>query len=363
MSGFSFSSDPDKLLDYAKGYSNAKYLGLSSFVLLLYDHVICLNQEIQFLWGGGTDDSVTRSLYFLNRYIPPLVFLVQIFYQFRPNLPLNFCTPAIRTVSTFQLIGILVVEAILLIRVYHLWSHNRLVQHGICTTFVLCTGVAIAFSGKAIHDLQGTHLDNNLFGCLNNGDGLYWPIFVPTLIVQSVLFIATIIRMMRPLRTGRNPRVVKRLLRDGGIFYLAVVVPVLLTVIGSLMITRPKIAVPALLSNFILAIHSTCASHLILSINSLASELGSDPMFLLSNIEISRVAWRRGRSKNELVVDLGVQDDISVEDPSIELADIDPRVLEMAGKLRVTRSQSLGQICPIPSKPLHDFKQDRKWTI
>ena len=86
-------------------------------------------------------------------------------------------------------------------------------------------------------------------------------------------------------------------------------------------------------------------------------------MFLLSNIEISRVAWRRGRSKNELVVDLAVQDDISVEDPSIELTDIDPRVLEMAGKLRVTRSQSLGHIQSMYAKTPYGYTNERKITI
>ena len=118
-----------------------------------------------------------------------------------------------------------------------------------------------------------------------------------------------------------------------------------------------------LLSSFILAIQSVCASHLILSINSLASELGSDPSFLLSNVEISRVAWRQGRNKNELFVDLRVNDDISLEDPSIELADLDPRVVEMARKLRVTRSQSLGHIQSMYAKTPYGYTNERKITI
>ena len=54
----------------------------------------------------------------------------------------------------------------------------------------------------------------------------------------------------------------------------------------------------------LLAVHSICASHLLLSIHSLATSLGSDPVFLLSNIELGRVHWRHGSTANELVVDV-----------------------------------------------------------
>jgi len=39
------------------------------------------------------------------------------------------------------------------------------------------------------------------------------------------------------------------------------------------------------------------------SIHSLASNLGSSTNWLLSNVELSRVAWRQGRNKNEIIVE------------------------------------------------------------
>ena len=66
------------------------------------------------------------------------------------------------------------------------------------------------------------------------------------------------------------------------------------------------------------ATHSICASHLILSIHSLAAELGSDPRFLLSNVEISRVMARSGSIKNEIIVEVKVDCEDS-GDNSIEL--------------------------------------------
>ncbi|OCB87663.1 hypothetical protein A7U60_g5189 [Sanghuangporus baumii] len=95
---------------------------------------------------------------------------------------------------------------------------------------------------------------------------------------------------------------------------------------------------------YLFAIHSTCASHLILSIHSLAADIGSDPTFLLSNIEISRVVWRKGASANELIVDLGDCDSC----PSIpmELIDLDPLAKE-GDEIRATptvRSTRLGTL-------------------
>ena len=74
--------------------------------------------------------------------------------------------------------------------------------------------------------------------------------------------------------------------------------------------------------SYLLAIHSICASRLILSIHSLAADIGSDPVFLLSNIEISRITWRKGATENELIVDLGDCD--SCPSLPLELIDLDP---------------------------------------
>ncbi|EJC99971.1 uncharacterized protein FOMMEDRAFT_159549 [Fomitiporia mediterranea MF3/22] len=335
---------PDFLSQVAEGFSSTKYLAISSFVLLIYDHLTCLDQEFEFFWGG--EWSLTRILYFMR----PINLCVICFRRrakrvemasldvFTPVLPLDLyvsfsgasaktCNAAIKTSTSFLVFGMVVVEAILTTRVYFLWTHNRPVQFLVCGIFVVCSCIAIGFAGKAIHELEAMEfpITWNQPGCVNFGNGPYWPIFVPTFIIQTVLFAATVFRILRPMTAGTDRTVVNRLLRDGGIFYCAVLgenntshlwevplkqplVSVGFTGIGSIMLTHPKIAMPALISNFLLATHSICASRLILSIHSLAADMGSDPTFLLSNIEISRIAWRPGKNENELIVDLGNRD-------------------------------------------------------
>ncbi|KAL5492668.1 hypothetical protein ACEPAI_4115 [Sanghuangporus weigelae] len=227
-----------------------------------------------------------------------------------------------RTSASFLVFGVYVVGAILMTRVYFLWTHNRPVQWLICGVFAAGTTVAVVFAAIAIHQLNSKELPNayhrrptrnyripydlssslllavlNESGCVNVEKGIYWP----------VLFLVTVFRVRTRIASDRNKIVVIRLLRDGGMFYCVVVLAsIAFAMSSSLMEDYPKIALPALLSNYLLAIHSICASHLILSIHSLAADIGSDPTFLLSNIEFSRVVWRKGASANELIVGLEI---------------------------------------------------------
>ncbi|KAI5123472.1 hypothetical protein M0805_008842 [Coniferiporia weirii] len=341
------------LLGYVEGYDSAKFLAFSSLALIAYDHITCLDQEFEFFWKG--DWSLTRVLYFLNRYLPPLVFILQLFCklarvwlfasldsQDSPHrLPQaeSFFATAIRTSVAFELVGMFIIEAVLATRVYYMWAHSRPVQYALCTLFTVCIAVAIGFAGRAIHALRGAHLPvfHGNTGCINRGDGLYWPIYLPTFIFQTVLFGATLFRILRRTKTAKNKALVTRLLHDGGLFYFVVLACVLFTGVGSLLVDHPKIAVPALASNFSLAIQSICASHLILNIHSLAADMGSDPKFLLSNIEISRIAARPGKNPNELVVDIGGRGGAALNSP-VESPDFGSSFMGL-GALRVTCSR------------------------
>jgi len=307
LAGLSLEQEFALLGTVSAGFVSSKYLSLAAFCALLYDHITCLDDEIDFLWTDGW--TVSKCLYLMNRYIPPWVFLLQMIYFFDYDLPLSFCTYAIKTVVTLEVLGVFIAEAILVARVYYLWSRSRIIQMFLVGVFAICAIVALGFAGNIVQHLDVTTLPLGFEqGCLASTSPTFWPIFVPTFIVQTLLFVLTVARIAQPLRSGNSNPLLKRLLRDGGLFYFVTVVTVGFTGIGSIDINHPQVSMPALFSIFILAMHSICASHLILSIHSLASDLGSDPTFLLSNLELSRVQQSRfvkqGTNPNELVVEV-----------------------------------------------------------
>lgn len=63
-----------------------------------------------------------------------------------------------------------------------------------------------------------------------------------------------------------------------------------------------------------LSLTSVSVSRLMLSIRSLAAGLQLDPVWLLSNAELSRVHWRRGAHDGELIVEIDARDDDVVLD-------------------------------------------------
>jgi len=48
---------------------------------------------------------------------------------------------------------------------------------------------------------------------------------------------------------------------------------------------------------------SIAVTRVMLSIHSLAHKLGSDSAWLLNNVELSRVGWRRGTHEGELIIE------------------------------------------------------------
>ena len=71
--------------------------------------------------------------------------------------------------------------------------------------------------------------------------------------------------------------------------------------------------------------------------------MGSSPKFILSNIEISRVNWRKGSTDNELVVEI----DIDARDGNspVELIDLDPlasyKAKSYKGAARIARMRDI----------------------
>lgn len=65
-----------------------------------------------------------------------------------------------------------------------------------------------------------------------------------------------------------------------------------------------------------LGLTSVSISRVMLSIHSLAAKTNTDPEWLLNNVELSRVKWKRGAHDCELLVDVDVvEDDFELSTP------------------------------------------------
>ncbi|KAL0951937.1 hypothetical protein HGRIS_008589 [Hohenbuehelia grisea] len=181
------------------------------------------------------------------------------------------------------------------------------------------------FLREPIRNLQllPTQTAHGILGCRASRPKRFWRIFLPPLVLHTLLYFLTVLRALRSKQLLKDSPVLKRLLRDGGIFYFITFVSIGYTAVAAFLENVPQINIPAIYSSFVLALTSICVSRVMLSIQSLAAQLGFDTAWLLNNVDLSRVQWRHGEREGELIVDLdsAYEDDHYVYD-DVELSEL-----------------------------------------
>ncbi|KAJ4470837.1 hypothetical protein J3R30DRAFT_3802887 [Lentinula aciculospora] len=194
----------------------------------------------------------------------------------------------------------------LILRIWYLFPDNKFIQYGMVVLWTFSMMISLAYTGVAVTGLR--LLNSGIFaldavGCRVARPVKYWRIFMPSLGLHAILYLMTAIRALRNRRILNDAPVLKRLLKDGGLFFFVVFVSVGFTAVGSLLEGVPQINIPVIFSNYLLAVTSIAMSRIMFSIHSFASHLGTDPGWLLSNVELRRLDWRKGATEGEIIVD------------------------------------------------------------
>ncbi|KAJ7146487.1 hypothetical protein C8R44DRAFT_15691 [Mycena epipterygia] len=215
------------------------------------------------------------------------------------------CKRGIQALFVISIVALGVVQAMLVIRVWYLFSQSRSTRIAMMATFAITNIVSLYFAIRSAVQLDITEnlTALHIHGCRATRPAKFWQLYLPSLVLHTVLYCLTAFRALKNRRIFKEAPILKRLVRDGGFFYFVVFISVLFTAIGSFLQQYPSINVPALFSNFTVTTTSIAASRVMLSIHSLADKLGSDSAWLLNNIELSRVPWRRGATEGEILVD------------------------------------------------------------
>ncbi|KAI0049405.1 hypothetical protein FA95DRAFT_1677530 [Auriscalpium vulgare] len=103
-----------------------RYVGVASFSLMVWDHIITFPDEVEYIWYGKK--GLLVYLFFLNRYLIPLSFIVNIFAYFYGGWTHESCARFVAYEGAFTMIGISVVGLMMFIRIRALYRRSWLVQ-------------------------------------------------------------------------------------------------------------------------------------------------------------------------------------------------------------------------------------------
>jgi len=239
------------------------YFGLASFVVLLYDHVLTFDDEVRYVWRGNK--KLVTWLFFINRYLTPLGFAVNInAYLSRVWTPV-ICANFVRYEGAMTLIGISVASLMMGVRVTAIYRGNRMVLSLISLMFLGMVGVNawLLTSGQPVHHPIGIHGCSMIFGPQIGGwasASAWLPLLYDTVVVALVVLRT---RDIVRVKVSGQYHVVNTLIKDGLLYYSVILAA---NLVLALMISKSSDGVKNICAQFQLLITVTMMSRITLNL-------------------------------------------------------------------------------------------------
>jgi len=205
-------------------------LSAAFIALLLYDHVITLDKEIDWIWTLRW--RLPKILFVINRYFITAVLMLQVLPEFVYPVYVPFCNVHLVLWLLVPLLNFGAAELLLIIRVCSLYGNSKAIIWSLGTFFVLALAGAVASQvvfGKAIITILYYEF---LPGCWEYSPGLpnQWAKWTTFLSVEGVIMLLTLYKTFS--YRNQSNRTVTVLARDS-IFYFVVVFACLASVLAS----------------------------------------------------------------------------------------------------------------------------------
>ncbi|KAG1814068.1 hypothetical protein EV424DRAFT_1415212 [Suillus variegatus] len=289
---------------------------LVSFALVVYDHAITLDQEITYFWSGSW--SAARTLYLSIRYLA-LIRACFSFYALTLG-QVKTCTSVVRDLSIIAdyfltLTIALFCQAVVTLRVWHLFLHSCFIRRLAVTVFIICAVGAVIVSSVEFDAIKRALCASSIAEIFTQGPLSTFTVYLPALVVHTVMLLLTMYRFRVSPKALQQRGIMHRFVKEG-IFMYTFAAGSLLYEIICLSMTEPKdisIYYPPLIGGTAVATTAVSVCRAMLSIKSFTVTYHVDPAWLLNHAELSRVQWRRGASEGEIFVE---SSDMEADPPS-----------------------------------------------
>jgi len=257
----------DALTSAARHLLADKYFQLAAFVMLIYDHMLTFDLEVDRIWKQKL--SGASILFLINRYVTPIQFIVILLAFHDPDLMSRGCDNYAFFEGASSVTLIAVCQLVMILRVYALYGRSI----PIAIFLMILWAAQITVSAIGLHTGYRVPLPPMLVGCILAGNSTIFPsLWVSPLITDSCIFILTLWRTRQYLKDSGLAPTIYIFVRDGALYFLVIFAANLM---NTLIYFLAPLDLRALGASFSQLITSIMISRLVLNLRYAYSE--SDP--------------------------------------------------------------------------------------
>ncbi|KAI9067814.1 hypothetical protein FKP32DRAFT_226433 [Trametes sanguinea] len=258
---------PAQLATAAEHLTAAKMFSLASCVMLFYDIAITFGDEVEKIWKQRFTGATV--LWFLNRYLSPLGYIVIIVSFNDPSWGKAACQRYVLYPEILKIFTATAVGLIFILRLYSIYSKRNIILFGFGGLLVAELAVKIwAFTDGVMLQLPPGFVGCILTGRSSPGDRIIYT-WVAELVFDSAVFFATLYRtitLYRRTLIGEALSLITVIMRDGIMYFAAIFVSNLATVLIFIFAPQPDLKV--INASFSTLITSLMVSRLMLNLRS-----------------------------------------------------------------------------------------------
>ncbi|CAA7261228.1 unnamed protein product [Cyclocybe aegerita] len=213
------SVDPATLVRVAHNLRAGKCVQMAAFTILIYDHVSTLPQEIERIWKHRFTGA--SLLFYLNRYITPLQYIIVITAFHHPKWVGKACDDFVPFVGYVSGIMSSICEVIMILRVYALYRRSNRVLAFLAVLWLaqLIVSIKGVSTGFAVHLPPGPAF----VGCILTGTSKwFYAIWIGPLVTDTAIFALTLWRIRPYIGSSQKIPMIHIFLRDGIFYFLAI---------------------------------------------------------------------------------------------------------------------------------------------
>ncbi|KAF9267740.1 hypothetical protein L218DRAFT_995320 [Marasmius fiardii PR-910] len=273
-----------KLIEALEHQRLVAYIDVLSAALLVYEIIINLHAEIEYIWMRKW--TFVTGLYLLQRYLPifdTLGFVLH--HTFGANLSIIQCSSSHKTAGWFIMVGIVLSEILLTLRVWAVWRRSIPVAIGLVMFYVACWVPSFVLFDRFLSAEKFAPLPLPILrGCfITGGNNFLWVCWVLMMVYDTGIFVMILIPGISAYRRGGRSELIETVHQDGVIYYAFIFLTSLINVIVILTLSHDLVH---LLSTFERVFHSSLNSRAILHIRQVAAHLSN--YRTISDVRITR---------------------------------------------------------------------------